>query len=236
MPYAGLDPSLTGKVEKCVEEVMAKGHDKSSAIGICRASIEKGASIESIREVFALNDDTMAIVGGFMPNSESVFVSERVAFEPFASQNYSKPFRVLPLGKWFRGNRVLEITDKICQQIADNFRRGLPRYGVHANVEHGNDMTQPGRVGAIKNVRYIPGDGVYAEADFTDSGRKLLDEERYQGISPEIVWSLNQGAKYQDPQTGQYHDNVLVGLALTTSPFFGEKVAVFSAKESGKSP
>ena len=39
MPYAGVPDSEIGKLDECVQSVMAKGHEQSSAIGICRASM-----------------------------------------------------------------------------------------------------------------------------------------------------------------------------------------------------
>lgn len=39
MPYNGIPPEKTKLMEKCVEEVMGRGNDKSSAIAICHASI-----------------------------------------------------------------------------------------------------------------------------------------------------------------------------------------------------
>src|SRR5512146_732989 len=50
MPYAGMpdDPEMIAKMDACVEKVMAEGKDKSSAIAICRTSIEgKSAEIKS---------------------------------------------------------------------------------------------------------------------------------------------------------------------------------------------
>lgn len=43
MPYSGIPAgsALEAKIERCVERVMAQGNDKSSAIAMCRASIEK---------------------------------------------------------------------------------------------------------------------------------------------------------------------------------------------------
>ena len=39
MPYAGIPPEKTKVMEKCINDVMARGHTKDSAIAICHASI-----------------------------------------------------------------------------------------------------------------------------------------------------------------------------------------------------
>jgi hypothetical protein len=166
--------------------------------------------------------------------AEPFTATERIAFEPFAAAHFKKPFRIVPFGKYYRGERVLDVTPERAREIVNNFNAGLPRYGVNVNVEHGADPNQPGMIGRIKKLT-LGADGIYADAiDLTKAGEKLADEERYRAVSPEIIWSLNGGAKYQDPTTGAWHDNVLSGLALTTTPYFGESVAVFSAKAEKK--
>jgi hypothetical protein len=115
-----------------------------------------------------------------------------------------------------------------------NFRAGLPRFRVGINLDHKEDA---GKVGNIRQVAYLPdgwnGPGLYAtELELTPKGEKAIGEDGYDGVSAEVVWTLNDGARYQDPETGSEHDNVLVGLALTPTPFFGHQhVALFSAKE-----
>lgn len=158
--------------------------------------------------------------------------AERVAFEPFKALAPNQPIKILPVGTFYRGDRVLTVDDKRAQEAVANFAKGLPRYGVKVNVEHGAEPSQLGKVGLVKQVKHVPGDGVYAtEIEWTDAGKQLLAEDRYDAPSPEMVWTLNEGAMYQDPKTGEWYDNVLVGLAITTSPFFGGDVAVFSAKQ-----
>ena len=39
MPYSNVPRALWPEMERCVEKVMKKGHDKSSAIAICHKSV-----------------------------------------------------------------------------------------------------------------------------------------------------------------------------------------------------
>ena len=160
--------------------------------------------------------------------------SEKIAFDDFAAQSLAGPIRLLPQGKWFRGGRTLDITQDRLQEMVRNFKSGLPRFRVGINLDHKDDR---GKVGNIKDVAYIAdgekGPGLYAtDYDLLPKGEKAVSEDGYDGVSAEVVWTLNDGARYQDPETGNEHDNVLVGLALTPTPFFGHQhVALFSAKE-----
>jgi len=154
----------------------------------------------------------------------------RYAFDPFADFKPGEPIRILPEGTWYRGQRTLLLTRDRLKEIAANFAKGLPKFRVGINLDHKDDQ---GKVGDIKQVAYMEsgpkGAGVYAtEYDLTDRGARAIEHDGYDGVSAEVVWTLNGGAKYQDPETGQLHDNVLVGLALTPRPFFGhDHVALY---------
>ena len=162
---------------------------------------------------------------------------QRFAFEPFASLDgvlRGEPIRIMPAGTFYRGERKLNITEERLKAIAANFKAGLPRFRVPINENHAG----VGKVGQVNGLEYMPagqdGPGLYAtKYELTDDGRKLVESKRFDATSPEIIWTLLGGAKYQDPQTGEYHDNVMVGLALTDKPYFGhDNVALFSAEGS----
>ena len=161
--------------------------------------------------------------------------SQTIAFEPFGTLDgvlSGAPIKIMPVGTFYRGKRKIEITSADLQSIATNLKAGLPRFRIPINENHSGT----GKVGTVYDIAFDPqgadGPGLYAtKYDLTDTGKKLLKEQRFDAVSPEMVWSKN-GAKYQDPQTGSEHDNVLVGLALTERPFFGhDNVALFSARE-----
>lgn len=160
--------------------------------------------------------------------------TERVAFEPFGTLDgvlRGEPIRILPAGKFYRDDRVLDVTPARLRQFAANIKAGLPRFEVPINLEHNPDA---GRVGSVTDLEYqehgADGPGLYAtKYELTTDGRQLMEAGRFKGLSGETVWTLNNGAKYQDPTTGSKHDNVLVGLALTNTPFFGKEVNLYSA-------
>lgn len=39
MPYGGTTPDEDARIERCVAHLMAQGHDKVSAIRICKSSV-----------------------------------------------------------------------------------------------------------------------------------------------------------------------------------------------------
>lgn len=170
-----------------------------------------------------------------MPDKQE-YISLKMAFEPFAKFEQGTPIRVLPEGTWFRGARKLEVTKERLLEMVKNFASGLPRFRIPINLDH---ATNGGKVGTIKDLQYLPngpqGSGLYAtEYEFTDKGLEAIEENGYDAVSAEVVWTVGgkTGGEYQDPETGNVFDNVLVGMALTPKPFFGHnQVALFSATE-----
>ena len=158
----------------------------------------------------------------------------RYAFDGFGDFKVGDPFRLLPEGTWYRGDRKLYLTRDRLKEIAANFDKKLPNYRVGIDLNHEENQ---GKVGNVKKIAYMEngpkGPGVYVtDYELTDRGARAIEQDGYDGVSAEVVWSLNGGAKYQDPETGKLHDNVLVGLALTPRPFFGHnEVALYHAEQ-----
>lgn len=163
------------------------------------------------------------------------FISLKMAFEPFSKFEPGSPIRLLPEGTWYRGMRKLEVTRDRLMAMAKNFADGLPRFRIPINLDH---VKKGGKVGTISNIEYLPdgpkGAGLYAtKYEFSSKGLEAIEENGYDAVSAEVVWTVGnaQMGEYQDPETGKKHDNVLVGMALTPTPFFGHgHVALFAAE------
>ncbi len=156
------------------------------------------------------------------------------AFEPFGTMEdviSGKPIKIMPVGTFYRGDRVLTITADDLREIERNTARGLPRFRIPINENHQG----VGKVGTVNAVKFLDtgadGAGLYAtDYELTEEGKRLVAQKRFDSVSPEVIWKKNDGALYQDPQTGNKVNGVLVGLALTDRPFFGhDNVALFSA-------
>ncbi len=59
MPYPGIDPKDVPKVERCVEQVMAKGKPKDRAIAICVSAIKGNGSLLNLQA--ATDEDILAL-------------------------------------------------------------------------------------------------------------------------------------------------------------------------------
>ena len=191
--------------------------------------------------------DTGAVVGTHaseeeaMAQMKALYAKEgnsyRVAFEPFAKVANGDPIKLMPIGKWHRGDRELDITKTLLEEVIANFEAGRPLHKVGIDLDHAEGA---GKVGDVTKIAFLEGkdaprgDGLYiTDYDMTEKGVKAVTEDGYDAVSAEIVWSI-AGAKYQDPRDGVEYDNVLTGVALTPRPFFGRDVAIYSEGRRGE--
>lgn len=131
--------------------------------------------------------------------------------------------RAFPVGEFKRDGRTIKLTPDRIQRIAKNFKAGRPRYCPNINVEH-----KDGAVGWVEDMEARQ-DGLYVKPD--GKAREFLGSGQFRYVSPEIVWE-----GWEDAETGDRYDDVMVGLAATNHPFFGEDVALFSAREDFMMP
>ena len=127
--------------------------------------------------------------------------------------------KAFPLGEYKRNGRTLSITTEKVKRMEGNFKRGVTGYAPPINIEH---LPEHGRVGVIKDME-ARNDGLYVLPD--DEAQAFLKSKKFGYVSPEIVWQ-----NYEN-NTGEKADDVVVGLAATNTPFFGEHVALFSARD-----
>ena len=128
-----------------------------------------------------------------------------------------KWFQVIPgPGSWKHpAYGEIKVTEDDLDEFAENFRKEVYQEHIPIDAEHETKMS--GACGYFKKVKVGGPDGepgLWAQADWTARGEKLLKEERYKYFSPE--WY----DEWADPATGKKYKNVLVGGALTTRPFF----------------
>lgn len=131
---------------------------------------------------------------------------------------------VIPVGTWdhpMYGPMV--ITPQDITQFVANFNDGL-RKGVRITAGHevygGPELPA---VGWFKELIDQGVDGLWAKIEWTKDGINLLSQKAFKFFSPEFY------EIYEDPETRAITENVLVGGALTNSPYFkGLKAIVFS--------
>ena len=129
---------------------------------------------------------------------------------------------VMPGGYHRWGTEADPITPEIIAALDANFLLRQDINGltgsVPLNIEH-DELA--GKIGKIVGLE-VGDEGLYAYFELTPRGQEILEDDRFDYLSPEIVWS------FQDIESGQDVGPVLVGAAVTNYPFFGEKTSMYS--------
>lgn len=113
-------------------------------------------------------------------------------------------------------------------RFADQFNNGIYQEYIPVDAEHETKLS--GAVGWITKMRTNEDGSVDAWVDWTERGRSLLADDGFRYVSPEWydTWT--------DPATRQTFEDVAVGCALTTRPYFkGAHLRPLVASEDGLS-
>lgn len=140
----------------------------------------------------------------------------------------SDEMHVVPTGKWDHpAYGEMEITTADIQQFIKNFkakvRRDLPITAGHDNGGNGGELPA---IGWFRELFDRGVKGLYAVVEWTEEGKRLLQEKAFKYFSPEFY------DVYADPETGKTYEHVLVGGALTNKPYFKELDPVVMFSES----
>jgi len=121
---------------------------------------------------------------------------------------------VIPIGEWkhdLYGD--MKITDEDVKDFVKHFDDKI-RKGVA--ITEGHQLSESPAMGWFEKLKFKNESGLWGTVKWTRKGRELLEEKSYKYFSPEFF------SVYEDPETHRVYNNVLVGGALTNSPFFKE--------------
>jgi hypothetical protein len=158
-----------------------------------------------------------------------VFVAAPATFGDPAS-DFSKPQWIpfLPKPGVYSHPRygVVSVTTEGNQGYVQSVKDHVYQESIPLDAEHLTKLS--GAVGWIKDMR-MNGDGsADAFVEWTDRGRTLLAGGQFRYVSPELF------DEWADPATNTVHQNVVVGGAITTRPFFKDKaLRALVASETG---
>lgn len=107
---------------------------------------------------------------------------------------------------------TIEMSDERLDRFVNNFEKVVYQDRVPIDLEHETKLS--GAAGWITDLVKNSDGSVDARVEWTDIGRSALEKNRYLYVSPE--WYT----QWTSPIDGVKHDDVLIGAALTTRPFF----------------
>lgn len=140
----------------------------------------------------------------------------RIELNEFSSKK--KPIseiEVLTEGYWEHPQYgAIEITPEDIERFINNFNEKVRKIDIAVDQEHKPDL---GAAGWFKELKKVIEDGVTklkAVVEWTDMGKDLLSKGIYKYFSPEFDF------EYEDYETHETFENVLLGGALTNRPYF----------------
>lgn len=107
------------------------------------------------------------------------------------------------------------VTRERNERFAANFNNGVYQSQIPIDAEHQTKLS--GAVGWITALLVNEDGSVDAAVTWTDRGKKLIESDRFKYFSPE--WF----EEWCDPATEECYQDVAIGGAITTRPFFKEK-------------
>lgn len=134
---------------------------------------------------------------------------------------------VVPVGKWDHpAYGEMEITTDAIKKFVENFRAkirlDLPITAGHDTGMSGGELPA---IGWFKELVDKGVNGLYAFVEWTDEGKRLIRDGAFKYFSPEFY------QVYEDPESRQKYEFVLVGGALTNKPYFKELEPVVAFSE-----
>lgn len=109
---------------------------------------------------------------------------------------------------------LLDITPERTARFVANHNARLYQKYLPVDAEHQTKLS--GAVGYLGDAQIEPDGSVSAAVEWTPRGESLMASGGFKYVSPE--WY----DQWTDPATGMRHSDVLIGLAITTRPFFKE--------------
>jgi phage I-like protein len=110
---------------------------------------------------------------------------------------------------------TVKIDEKRNANFVSQFKAGVYQDRLPIDAEH--QTTVSGALGWITDLRLNKDGSVDAKASWTDRGKVMLANDRLPYFSPAFF------DKWVDPTDGKVHEDVAIGGALTTRPFFKPK-------------
>lgn len=171
-----------------------------------------------------INKMTKKLLSSEIKRLPLIFPIEVKTFAEREDGQIPSEIHVLPTGKWnhpYYGPIV--ITREDISEFKRNFDKGLRK---DIPITEGHEvMDEKPAIAWFKELSDRGENGLYATIEWTETGKQLLRDKSYKYFSPEFY------SEYEDPQTREIHENVLVGGALTNKPYFKELDAVVMSEK-----
>jgi phage I-like protein len=133
----------------------------------------------------------------------------------FSSRKPSSEIEILHAGEWEHPQYgIIRITDDDIDKFIASFNDKVRKVDIAVDQEH---MPEKGAAGWFKSLKKVVENGktkLKASVEWTKLGTQLITDGIFKYFSPEFDF------QYEDLETHEMFDNVLLGGALTNRPYF----------------
>lgn len=134
--------------------------------------------------------------------------------------------QILRTGEWEHPQYGdITITEQDIDLFIKSFEERARRIDLAIDQAHEPDKGAAGWIEGLHKRQENGSVGLYAEVDWTDFGRELIDDKRFKYISPEFRFN------YEDDETGELYENVLFGAGLTNRPFIKDMEPIMMSED-----
>lgn len=215
--------------EKCVREggrVKTTNPKEGTYIHVCWDKQGKSHSGEvkhskkeaSEEALFLQNQGYIENDGEFIKSSETMLrklVPQISLSEVFSASKPTSEIEILHAGEWEHPQYgVIKITDEDIDKFLDSFNEKVRKVDIAVDQEH---MPEKGAAGWFRSMKKVFEDGktkLKATVEWTKLGTQLIKDGIFKYFSPEFDFA------YEDMETHEQFENVLLGGALTNRPYF----------------
>jgi hypothetical protein len=180
---------------------------------LVEGTIEKTATCDLYTERLPSQPEYL---GMYSEPSVQIFVDATKAFKGKRPDKEWIPF--LPTPGVFKHPLYgdVEVTLEGNQAFVQNFKDEVYQKHIPLDAEHETKLS--GAVAWITDMRVNDDGGADAYVEWTDRGKTLVEGGQFKYVSPE--WF----DEWTDPATEKVYKNIIAGGAITTRPFFKDKV------------
>lgn len=133
----------------------------------------------------------------------------------FSSKKPTSEIEILHAGEWEHPQYgIIKITDDDIEKFIQSFDEKVRKVDIAVDQEH---MPEKGAAGWYKELRKVVENGktkLKAIVEWTKLGTQLINDGIFKYFSPEFDF------EYEDMETHEVFQNVLLGGALTNRPYF----------------
>ena len=215
--------------DKCVKEkgrvrTIAVGKDKNQYMHVCYLDGKSySGEVKTKKEAseisaYLQNQGYTENNGEFIKASENMLrklVPQIALSEVYSSKDKTSEIEILHAGVWEHPQYgTISITNNDIDKFLDSFNEKVRKVDIAVDQEH---MPEKGAAGWFRSMKKVFEDGktkLKATVEWTKLGTQLITDGIFKYFSPEFDFA------YEDQETHEQYENVLLGGALTNRPYF----------------